>query len=187
MDVNDFGLFNDYTRKILLLLSLEPYKEFYQREISRISGVSLGLTNKILRNLEKGNIVTKRKSGKNVFYKYNLNNPVSKNIKVLLNLLDIYPLVFKIRKFSKKIIFFGSCASGEDTKKSDIDILIVANEEKNRRRIKSLVRDFEPSTKRKVSPLILPPKEFMEVKIKDKIFYENVMKGIVIWDERKVE
>ncbi|WP_225370166.1 nucleotidyltransferase domain-containing protein [Methanobrevibacter arboriphilus] len=64
----------------------------------------------------------------------------------------------------KKIILFGSVARGEDTKDSDIDILIITNN-------KSKIIDDVYS---KVGKIILELDEYLSVKIIRKNNYEQV-------------
>jgi len=186
-NMNDIKIFNKYTLKILRLLSLRYYKEFYQREISKLTGVSVGMTSIILSKLYQYEIVKRRKSGKNCFYSFNLNSPIARYIKILLNIFEIYPLIRAVRNLCKKIILFGSCASGEDTDESDIDLLIIQSHENKKTRIKQIIQKFKPISKRKVSAVVLSEKEFIEMRVKEKVFYENVRKGIVVWNEREAK
>ncbi|EMR75158.1 nucleotidyltransferase family protein [Thermoplasmatales archaeon SCGC AB-540-F20] len=81
--------------------------------------------------------------------------------------------------YQKKFILFGSCATGEDTNESDIDLFILTNE-------KDIVikytnnRNFE----REIQAVIVSAVEFMKLKEQDKAFYQEIKKGIILWNSK---
>lgn len=79
---------------------------------------------------------------------------------------------------SIKIILFGSCALGEDTIESDIDILVLANRSDEVRNILKSV-----SLSRPIAAVVLSPADFLKLKEKDEAFYSEVTKGIVLWGD----
>lgn len=80
----------------------------------------------------------------------------------------------------KKIILFGSVARGEDTEDSDIDILIIAdNEEELEDYISEKVIDILLTKKQYISALIMSQNHFD--KTKNFSFLRNVVEdGVVI-------
>lgn len=53
-----------------------------------------------------------------------VNSPLLKGIRILLNAHKINPRIFKKFKFIKSAGIYGSCARGENTESSDVDIWI---------------------------------------------------------------
>lgn len=51
-----------------------------------------------------------------------MKNFLLREFKILITLLEIDPFILHLKEISSKIILFGSCAAGEDTIDSDIDI-----------------------------------------------------------------
>ena len=47
--MNEFELFDKRAYKVIELLALNPYSKFYQREISKLTGISVGYVNRILK------------------------------------------------------------------------------------------------------------------------------------------
>ncbi len=180
MIMNNMDIFNTEAKKVLYLLALNPYKEYYQRELSRATGVSIGYINKLMRKLLDLEIVSVEKRGKMCFYRYNLDNPISRELKRIFNILEIYELYRELRKYSKKIILYGSCSEGTDTLESDIDILIISREKDEVKGIINLHRD---KLDRKLSPLILSQEEFLNLKNRDKPLYERITGGITLWEK----
>ena len=80
----------------------------------------------------------------------------------------------------KKIILFGSVARGDDTKDSDIDILIITtDEDKIEEDVFDVSTDLLLKTDEYISPMITPIEHYE--KYKNTSFYTNVNKeGIVI-------
>ena len=81
----------------------------------------------------------------------------------------------------KKIILFGSVARGDDTKNSDIDILILTKEksEKIKKNVYSKASDVLLETMEDISVKISTVEHFQ--KYKSMPFYDNISKeGVII-------
>ena len=83
------------------------------------------------------------------------------------------------------VILFGSGARGDDTKDSDLDILILLNKDKITRKDEKSVKyplyDIEFETGQIISPLVFSKKEW-ETKHSRTPFYENISKeGKIIY------
>lgn len=162
---------------ILKFLARNSNKEFYIKEIAQYTNSSVGGCYSALKFLYKVDLVERRRSGRNLYYMINKRNPSLKHFKIFVNILELTPLIKRVRRSCNKIILFGSCATGEDTMKSDIDILIVAE---NVNTVKDKIKT-EYISQRKLKPIILSPHALLELKHKDKGFYEEVNKGILLW------
>ena len=165
--------------QILIFLARNPDNQFYLREIAKILNKSVGGTHKTLKSLYKMGFVKENKSGKNLYYQINQMNPSIKNFKIFMTINELTPLINKFKDVSEKIILFGSCATGEDTNESDIDLFILTNE-------KDIVikytnnRNFE----REIQAVIVNAVEFMKLKEQDKAFYQEIKKGIILWNSK---
>ena len=122
MNITPLGL------QILTFLARNPDKQFYIREIAKNMNKSVGGTHKTLKSLNEMGFIKENKSGKNIYYQINQKNPSIKNFKIFITINELTPLVNKLKDISEKIILFGSCATGEDTSESDIDLLVLTNE-----------------------------------------------------------
>jgi predicted nucleotidyltransferase len=163
---------------ILSQLAEDPMREFYQREIAEEAKVSLGSANHLLKDLVAREIVILEKRGKMFFYKINLDNPVTRQFKILFNIMYLDGLVRELRVSCKRLVLFGSCADGTDVKESDIDLFILTQ---NRNSVLQAIRKHERKINRKVSPIILSPIEWTQLQKKDKPLYDNISKGLVLW------
>ena len=165
--------------RILSTLAREPDREFYQREIARLAGVSVGATSQRLREIVEGGLVSARKSGRMIFYRYNLDDPLARQLKILLSVNLIHNLVKDLAPHSRRVVLFGSCAAGSDVLESDIDLLIVSQEGKL---IRSIVSAYADQIGRKISPVMMSANQFRHLRSKDRALYDRINYGIALWE-----
>jgi predicted nucleotidyltransferase len=111
-----------------------------------------------------------------VFYSVNMSNPEIKEFKVYINVSELNPLIQKIKDYSDRIILYGSCAEGTDTEKSDIDLFILTEDKE---KVMDEIKKFKID--RKIVPVIMDNMEFINIKQKDKAFYDQISKGKELW------
>jgi predicted nucleotidyltransferase len=75
-----------------------------------------------------------------------------------------------------ELILFGSRAEGVDTPQSDLDLFVIADD-------KDLVYETirESDLAAHIRPVILSPLESIEMREQDPLFYDQVMRGILLW------
>jgi predicted nucleotidyltransferase len=79
------------------------------------------------------------------------------------------------------MILFGSCAVGEDTVKSDIDLYI---ETTDRPATKDLIARYEADISRKISPIILSPEEAVPLRTRDRPLFDRILAGKILVGEQ---
>lgn len=163
--------------KILSFLTLHSNQSFYDKEISESTGVSRGATNQVLNSFLENNLLTRERKGKMWFYSI-VAQPLLKHFRIFENLVVLSELVQQLSPFAKRIILFGSTATGEDTAESDIDIFILTDDKKA---IMEEIRKFR--TTREIKPIVQTPLEYAESQRKDEAFYKGVNKGIVLLEK----
>lgn len=173
------GIFYTNYQKALRFLAAHPGQEFMEREIQDAAGMSKAGANNALRSLVADLLVDVEKKGRLSLYHVDLNNPLIRQIKVLINLLEINELVASIKEMSDRIIIFGSAAAGTDFEESDIDLFVVSNKPEAVR--ESLKRNL---IERRVHLVVRKPLDYVASKKKDKIFYDEVSRGIVLFDKQ---
>jgi len=147
-------------------------------KISKKLGLSIGSVFETLKILEKMGLVKGEKIGRATVYEPVKNHPAIKPFHIFDNILQLNELINTLKPYCKKIILFGSCATGEDTLESDIDLFIIADYEEQTT-VREIISDF-PSD-REIKPVIMDTVEFMEMQDEDKTFYLEVIKGIELW------
>lgn len=132
-----------------------------------------------LKKLSKAGYVTFRQVGRSKVYELNTGHPVVRQFKTMKNIIELTPLAEKLKTRAAKVILYGSCSRGEDTADSDIDLAITAQEQEHEA-IKGIVASFKSA--RKINSAVFSPFKFVELEKKDKIYYAEIDRGIVLWE-----
>jgi len=177
------------TNKLRVLSFLAKFsdREFHEREIARRTGISYGSANRVLNELFKDGMVVRRQAGKMLFYSFNQRDPLARTFKMFVSVSILRPLIIRLRESASEIILYGSCARGEDTSASDIDLFLVSeNRQESLEIIDSYVfsRGFE---RLRIEPVIRTPLDMIESEKKDAEFLSLVREGIVLWDQLQDE
>lgn len=162
------------------LFLLDPMQEYHERKVMRMTKVSKGSANKMLRLLADLGFLTRERRGRMVFYKLNLTEAVVRQFKTVVSVFALKGLMDRIKEESRRIILFGSCAQGTDTRDSDIDLFVLTSAKNLVRR---KIREFNRASDRKIVPIVVDTNEFTKLKRGDKPLYENVERGIVLWEK----
>jgi len=122
----------------ILFLYLSNYtKQYYLREISKLTKIPLKTTQNTISNLEKNKILKSAIRGKNKYFKLNLDNIQTKfyllqsEIYKTILFINKYPLFktfLKEIKTAVPLIVFGGFAKSTTNKDSDLDLLIFSKE-----------------------------------------------------------
>ena len=171
------NIFSTPSIQIISYLGRRYRDGYYVREISRNLSISLGSASQSLRTLEEAGLVLKENKGRLVIYRANMKNFLLREFKILLTLLEIDSFILRLKDISSRIILFGSCATGEDTIDSDIDIF---TESDNQRIVAQLHDSYQENIPRRISPIILDSSEFRNLEVKDRPLYERINMGKVI-------
>lgn len=134
-----------------------------------------------LKELTSGKLITYRQIGKSKVYKINNDNRVIRQFKVLKTVIELNPLIEKLEENARKIILYGSASRGEDRPESDIDLAILA-ESLDHDGIKGEISRFK--SKKKINAELFTPVKFLELEKKDRVYYLEVDRGIILWEEQ---
>ena len=170
-------------QKVLCLLAKFLDQEFYERQIARKIGIAYGSANRALNDLYSTGAVKRRQEGKMYFYSVDNANAAITELKKLINMMLIEPLIEELKEMANKIVLYGSCAQGTDTSQSDLDLFIVSSDrERVMRAIDafSFPRGFESIH---IQPLVRSPVELLETGESEQAFLEEVEQGIVLWEK----
>jgi predicted nucleotidyltransferase len=172
-------IFNKNPLLILSYLSKNNTGEIISSHVAKDLDLAAGSVHQIFKQFEEKGIVKNRQLGKTIIYEIDRKSPLVKSFRVFDNLLDLNDLFTQLKPLSEKIILFGSCATGDDTSQSDIDLFIVVDSSE-REKVMMIISDFESS--REIRPVIVDTVELMEMENNDHVFYNEIMKGIEIWE-----
>jgi predicted nucleotidyltransferase len=122
--------------EVIALYLLGYDKQYYLREISKLTKIPLKTVQTTLNILEKNSILKSKTAGKNKYFRLNLDNIQTKHYLLQAEIyktslfVDKYPI---FKTFMKKvnlnevIILFGSFAKFSANKDSDLDMLVISN------------------------------------------------------------
>lgn len=153
--------------------------EYHEREIVRRTGVSKGSAGKILKLLTSLGFLTREERGRLAIYRLIQSEPTVKQFKVLLDVFALKALTDTLKENSKRIVLFGSCAQGTDTKESDIDLLVLTDKKEVAGKV---ISEFNKKSQRRVAPITVNMNEYISLKRDDKALYENIERGITLWE-----
>ena len=175
------------TRKIILYL-LRNLEVININQVSKKLDISVGSAFKILKELEKNNIVLSSNLGNAIFYQINLNNEETiRWCEILLSEekrnLKGYPKIYssEIQKFeyAELIILFGSILSSKDF--NDVDVLFITNKLKE---VTKFCLNLSKIRTKPVVPLILKKEDFInEIKNKKEVILNILKTGVILKGE----
>ena len=130
---------NNNWLEVISLFSRNYKRDFYLREISKLTKIPLKTTQNLLKELEESRILQSKIHGKNKYFLLNLGN-----IQTKLHMLhaELYTTAQFLEKYvqfktflkelntNNTIIIFGSFAKFNANKNSDVDLLLIGKNEK---------------------------------------------------------
>jgi DNA-binding transcriptional ArsR family regulator len=164
----------------LIFLGRHPRNSYYVRELSKLLSISAGSASGQLRLLQESGLVTSEQKGRTLLFRASIANPIVREAKIFATLLELSPLIPAGKTTIQRLILFGSCAVGEDSDESDIDLYI---ETTDRRAVKALLEGAGSGLSRKISPIIVSPEEAQEIRIRDRPLFERIQTGIILAGE----
>ena len=168
---------------IMSYLSLHRKQEpLYGTKIAEELGLSTGSVSMILRQLASIGVVQANPIGRTVSYSVTAGHPTLTALRVFENQLILEPLVSELKKVSRQIILFGSCATGEDLVDSDIDLFVLADEPGS---IREIMKQYE--YERELNQVIVDPMELAIMETQDKVFLAEIRRGIILWEAENEE
>ncbi len=175
-------------QEIIKLIFKDFLVMYNSRSISKVIEISHAGAFKILKKLEKRNIVESKEIGRAKIYSLNMKNPVTvKEIETILTIEaqknKIWLEEFKeLDKKSKIVILYGSIIKDEKNAK-DIDLLIVANKNKFKD-IKGIIEERNKFLNKKIHPIIQTLSELKrDINKKNKVLVEIIKTGFVLFGQ----
>lgn len=179
--------------KVKVVRALFESKIAYSmQDIKQLTGLSIGVIHKVISGLLKEGLIVKKKGkGKQRFYQANLENKYSIKLSSIFederndrksvplhvwNRLESICSELKAKiEGVKDIILFGSLARGEFRISSDIDLLILTeNDFNNEAKARKICKHTD--LKNKVNPIFVTEKEWFMHESKKSDFYESILK-----------
>ena len=173
------ALFTKTQQRVLGLLYGKPDQSFYANEIVRRADMGRGTIRRELERLVSAELVLVSRSGNQLHYQANPENPVYNELLGLVR--KTFGIVDVIRKalesFDEKIelaFIYGSMTKGSDVKTSDIDLMLIGKGLIYGELMELLV-PLEESLRRPINATIYTPAKFREKLKLDNSFIVRVI------------
>ena len=169
------GWFRRSTFLLVLVLGRNYPVQFHIRELARSLGYDASLISRNLKQMEEAGLVTREHRGNLVLYQADMNSVLLRQMKVWLTLLELKDITRDLGPVAANAILYGSCARGEDTQESDIDLFIEATDKE---RVEEILGTYRDGIPRELSVIINTPDETYRLKSENRVLYENIQRGI---------
>lgn len=173
-------LFGKTRQGLLALLFSHPERDFYLRELARLTGISAGTVQHELGNLLRADLVTRAKSGNRIHYRANQIHPIFSDLRAIVEKTSGMPDLLRqaLAPVSDGISFafiYGSTAKGTSRSSSDVDLLVVGTVDLTE--LVALLSPIQERLQREINPRLYSPKEFAaKLKARDR-FLSSVVRG----------
>ncbi|MCD6547590.1 MAG: nucleotidyltransferase domain-containing protein [Nanoarchaeota archaeon] len=162
--------------KVIKMFLDNPSSKFSEKEIVQKTKVSRLTVRRWLSQLEKSGFIVSQILGRVRYYSLNIDSYEVRQFKVYYNSTSdiIMDLINKLRNTrTTKMILFGSFARGDDRTDSDIDVLIVTSEPKEK--IWKIGEQLSKKYNKKLSLIVKSPEEYVLLAKKDNTLYRKAI------------
>lgn len=178
-------------QEIIKLLFKNIDNSYNSRNMSKIIGISHPGSFKILKRLEKEEIVKAKQVGRANIYSLNFDNPIAcKEIEMALTIesQNYRRWVEEFKELEGKscfVVLFGSVLKEEKSAR-DIDILVVADKS-NFHKIKKIIKERDKISNKKIHLLLQISEDFKtDIRRHNKVMMDIIKKGVVLFGQDKI-
>lgn len=173
------ALFSQVQLRVLGLLIGHPDQQFHASEIIRLAQSGTGAVQRELEKLSDAGLLTVTSSGNRKLYQANRQSPIFHELHdiILKTVGLVEPIRSALAPFKSNIRFafvYGSVAKGQDTAKSDIDLLIVGDELAYSE-IFAALQGAEQILRRPISPNLMTIVEWDRKRTDDNTFVRRIL------------
>ncbi len=177
------------TLRILSYLFKNPKKEFTETELIKKTDIGKGAASDAITQLFNTGIISIKRIGKTKIISLNTLNPAAFSLRQIFDLERFMSLpqnkissilLFKTYTYShtKAIVLFGSLAAGTFNEKSDIDLLVITDHEKEINNARKIISDLSGE---RLNIHLLDPHEAEKKYREDDLINNALRKGILIY------
>jgi predicted nucleotidyltransferase len=169
--------------KLLKLFFLNREREFYIREIAKITGENLNSVQRELKNFLSAGILWEKPRGNQRLYRVNKLSPVHEELRRLI--LKTAGIGDAVQKGLSRIgnikycLIYGSFAAGNEIGESDIDLLVIGKI--NEENLLKVIKGLEDELKREINYILWNEGVFIKkAKEKHHLILEIIEKPLIM-------
>lgn len=175
------ALFTNTQQRVLGLLFGQPARSFFATQLIELTGSGSGAVQRELKRLASSGLVTTTRIGNQKHYQANPDSPVFAELHGLMlkTVALAEPLKQALKPLAGRIalaLIYGSVVKGTDTARSDVDILIVADDVMLEE-VYSTLAPVEADLGRRINPTLYTRKEFASRRASKNAFLVRVLSG----------
>ena len=166
---------------MLALLFGQPQRTYFVTELIELAGVGRGAVQRELSRLEQAALVLTERHGSQKHYRANPGAPIFRELCSIAKKTfgveeQVRSALAPIEDQISLALIYGSIAKGKDTARSDIDLLVVA-EDLTLEDLYSQLSTVERNVGRQVNPTLYSRKEFNKRRTNNNAFLKRVLEG----------
>jgi predicted nucleotidyltransferase len=170
--------------ELLYRFTVEPEREYYQRELQRLSGAHLRQLQRDLERLQRSGLVAARTDGNRTYYRAVSEHPAFADLRAAVMKtmglgVELSAALAGLGGAVTLAFIYGSLARGNDVAESDVDVLIVGSA--TRRDVAAALADAARSSGRELNPVILTPADLTRRWREGDHFVTSVLADPRIW------
>lgn len=178
MSASDLLFPNQYRRKVLALMLMNPQKWLHLREVARLTGASPGTLKKELDALVAAGLLKLQKVGNQTQFSANTEHPVypelSGLIRKTIGLKDVLSTALQVLTPTPEVAFvFGSMAKATEGPNSDVDLMIIGDVGFGQ--VVNAVYDTQTTLAREINPKVMTRQEWSDKKAIQNTFVQELM------------
>jgi len=179
------ALFSRTQQQLLGLLYGHPQRSFYLSELIESAGIGRGTVQRELETMSNAGMISVKKIGNQKHYQANAECPIYEEllsiVRKTFGIADVLKeALLPIDKMIDFAFVYGSVAKGEESAKSDIDVMLIGNKSSYGEVVDLLIA-VEGKLGRPVNPTIYTPKQIRDKLKSGDSFVSRVLKQDKLW------
>ncbi|MCP5151987.1 MAG: MarR family transcriptional regulator [Chromatiales bacterium] len=187
------ALFTTTQQRVLALLFGQPDRSFFASELIERTGSGSGAVQRELKRLASSGLVTVKDIGRQKHYQANPDCPVFEELRSLVRktIALAEPVRQALAPLADRIalaLVYGSVAKGHDTARSDVDLLVVADD-LALETLYATLAPVESSLGRRINPTLYTTDEYRARRAAGSSFLTRMLEGeyLVLMGDTDVE
>lgn len=150
--------------ELLTIFLTNPEKEYYIRELARMTGITLPSISQEIKNLEAADFLQGIRRGKSLFYKINKGHPLYSELKSIIYkttaLGDLLRDALASVPYIDAVLIYGSIAKDAERRGSDVDILLIGTPDEDI--LHKVISEVERKANREINVITFSAEEWRQ-------------------------